>query len=312
MVTVTDARRFPAEPGGSNLLAAPIGPESALRTVGPFAIVGHHRTAPAAPGAMAVDRDVRPHPHIGLSAVSYVLDGSITHRDGLGNRSELGPGSAGFLISGRGLVHSERFERLRLLGGSLDMFQVLVALPDGGEDVEPMYLYVAPEQIPTARADGYLVRWLAHPSPAIGAPLPFPSPTLLADVTLGADAGWPVPAADERAIYVWEGAVEVEGTRVGAGQVGVLAPGPQVLRAAERSRLLVFGGAPVGSRYLWWNYLHSSLDRIEAAKAEWREGRATLPTGDTESFTPAPADGGRPLRRLNAGGPDQVTGRTPE
>lgn len=298
MVTVIDARRFPAETGGSNLMAAPIGPESDLRTVGPFAVVGHHRTAPAAPGAVPVDRDVRPHPHIGLSAVTYVLDGYVTHRDGLGNRSELGPGSAGFLISGRGLVHSERLERLRLLGGALDMFQILVALPDGGEDVDPTYRYVAPEQIPTQRADGCLVRWLAHPSPAVGAPMPFPAPTLLADVTLG--AGWAVPEAEERAIYVWEGEVEVEGARVGVGQVGVLAKGPVGIRAVGRARFLLFGGPPVGARYLWWNYLHSSLDRIEAAKAEWREGRAKLPPGDTESFTPAPPDGGRPLRRLNA------------
>jgi redox-sensitive bicupin YhaK (pirin superfamily) len=130
--------------------------------------------------------------------------------------------------------------------------------------------------------------------------LPTTAPILLADVAIDTNSTWPIPGTPARAVYVREGEVEIGASSIAAGQVAVLDAGHDSIRALSPARLLVFGGAPVGPRYSWWNYLHSSLDRIEAAKAEWRQGRVKLPSGDTESFTPAPPDEGRPLRHLNA------------
>ena len=299
MINVLDAKRLPGPPGVSNVLAAPIDPDGAPRTVGPFALVAHAKMAASPPGALPVNADVRPHPHIGLTAISYVLDGAVTHRDSIGNRLELRAGDLGGTVSGRGVVHSERFDRNRLLGGGFEMFQLLLALPDGYEDGEPTFFHRTHEEHPTSRSEGATVRFLFPAPPEAPSGMPMTTPILLADVTLESNARWSPPEVPERALYVWEGEVEVGASRVRAGQIAVLGPGEASVRALASARLLAFGGTGVGARYLWWNYLHSSLDRIEAAKADWRQGRVKLPDGDTESFTPCPPDEGRPLWRLN-------------
>ncbi len=299
MITVLDAKKLPGPPGATNVLAAPIEPDGGPRTVGPFAVVAHVNMPVSAPGSLPVDADVRPHPHIGLVAVSYVLEGAITHRDSLGNRRELRGGDLGVTVSGRGVVHSERFERNRLLGGGLHMFQLLLALPDGHEDVEPSFFHRAEDEHRSSSSEGTTVRWIFPTPPDAPTGLPLTTPILLADVTLDANARWTLPDVPERALYVWQGEAELGASRVRAGQVALVGPGEPSLRALEPTRLLAFGGVGVGPRYLWWNYMHSSLERIEAARAEWRQGRVKLPQGDTESFTPAPPDEGRPLLRLN-------------
>jgi redox-sensitive bicupin YhaK (pirin superfamily) len=302
MDRIIDVKRMPGPEGATNVLAAPIDFDTAPKTVGPFAIVAHHTTVPIPAGALPVDADVRPHPHIGLAAISVLLEGAITHRDSLGNRCELVAGDIGVTIGGNGVVHSERLDRIRVLGGAMDMMQILLALPDGLENVEPAFFRVAAAEMPTTRGGGASVRWLAPTPPAVPlAPWPTTTPILLSDVAFDAGASWSLPDVPERALYVRAGEIEVRGARVGAGQVAVVGPGEVLVRSSQSARLLAFGGTSVGPRYLWWNYMHSSLDRIEAAKTEWRAGRVKLPPGDTESFTPAPADNGRPLIRLNAG-----------
>ncbi|GMV14137.1 MAG: hypothetical protein AMXMBFR56_23610 [Polyangiaceae bacterium] len=301
MITVVDAKRLPGAPGSSNVLAAPVEPDGALRTVGPFAVVVHVKMPLSPPGAMPVDADVRPHPHIGLTAISYVLDGAITHRDSLGNCRELRAGDLGGTVSGGGVTHSERFERNRLLGGAFEMFQMLLALPDGYEDVEPSFFHRSHEDLGTSSGEGASVRWLLPAPPSAPAGLPVTTPILLADVALESNARWSPPGVPERALFVREGEVAVGATHVRAGQVAIVGPGEASVRSLAPARLLAFGGTGVGARYLWWNYLHSSLERIEAAKADWRNGRVKLPHGDTESFTPCPPDEGRPLLRLNGG-----------
>lgn len=294
MITIADARRIPTPRGSEDELAAPLGPDDALESVGPFVMVGRHRLVDLAAGALPVDADVRPHPHIGLAALSYVLEGAITHRDSLGHRCELVAGDAGLTVAGRGVSHSERFERMRLLGGTLDMFQMLLALPDALEDVEPSFVHApAPRE---AASDAVSVRELARPDG--GGRLRFPMTTLLVDLAFRADAPAHVPDAQERALYVFEGEVDVEGARVRSGQVARLAQGASRLDGRAGARALLFGGSPVGPRWMWWNYVHSSLERIESAKTAWRAGTVTRPVGDTESFTPAPPDDGRPLRRI--------------
>ncbi len=298
MTNILDAKKLSCPPGSTIFQAAPIDRTGAPRTVGPFSMVTHVRMPVTPPGALPVDVDVRAHPHIGLTAISYVLDGAITHRDSLGNRQELVAGHLGATVSGRGVVHSERFERIRLLGGRLEMFQILLALHDGFEDVEPCFWHHV-HDVPHASGSGAHVRWLLTAPPAAPVSIPSSSPILLADVTLDAGAAWSPPKAPERALYVHTGTLDVGPERATAGQVALLGSDEVVVSAVEPSRILAFGGTSTGPRFSWWNYQHSSLERIEAAKSDWREGRMTLPIGDTESFTPCPAADGRPLLRLN-------------
>lgn len=299
MTEIHDAKKLPPGPAGAGLLAAPLDFEKAPRSVGPFAVVVRQVIDGAAPGALPVDADVRCHPHIGLAAISYVVDGAVTHRDSLGNRCEMRAGELGVTISGRGVVHSERFERLRALGGSFELFQLLLALPDGSEDVEPAFFHRASDEIPITEDAGATTRWLLPRPPDLPAGFPTTTPILLADVALDIGATWSPPDVPERAFLVCSGEVEIGTVRARAGQVVVIAPGDSVVRAIEKARLLAFGGTSVGPRHVWWNYIHSSRERIEAARAEWRAGRVALPPGDTESFTPSPPDEGRPWRILN-------------
>lgn len=299
MFTVVDAKRPPAAPGSSHFMAAPIGPDGALRTIGPFAMVAHAKTPASAPGSLPVDADVRPHPHIGLTAISYVLEGAVTHRDSLGNRRELLAGDVCATVSGRGVVHSERVERNRLFGSSFEMFQLLLGHPDGYEDIEPSFFFRAGAELPTSSREGANERWLFPNPPDAPTGMPTTTPILLADVALEPNARWSVPNVPERALYVMHGEIQAGASRVRAGQVAIAGPGDVSVSALESARFLAFGGTGIGARYMWWNYMHSSLARIEAAKAEWRQGRVKLPIGDTESFTPCPADEGRPLLRLN-------------
>ena len=298
-ITVLDPKKMPGPPGSTHVLASPIDFDGEPRTVGPFAIVVHAVMPATAPGALPVDADVRPHPHIGLVAITYLLDGAVTHRDSLGNRCELRAGDIGVTISGRGAVHSERFERRRLLGGGLELFQLLLAMPDGVEDGEPSFFHRSAAELGSASSDGARVTWLFPAPPALPSGMPWTTPILLADVTLEANARWSPPHAPARALYVREGELAIGDARVRAGRVALVAPGDVSVRALAPARFLAFGGAMVGERHLWWNFIHSSLERIEAAKREWREGRTKLPDGDTESFTPCPPDDGRPLKVLN-------------
>jgi redox-sensitive bicupin YhaK (pirin superfamily) len=289
---VHDGRRsFQGMPAG---MGAPVGPSDAPRAIGPVGVLAHVMPMDVKPGELPVDFDVRPHPHIGLAALTVVLDGHVTHRDSLGNRVEIGPGDVASTLAGRGVVHSERFERLRLHGGRYEQLQILVGLPDDFEDADPSFAYVAATDVPTV--DG--VRRIADT--VAGGAIGFPSALFLHDVTLAAGGRYVPPDYAERAVYVVSGRVDVEGTPVGAQHTAELDAGPIAVVAAEASRILVFGGAPLGPRFMWWNYASSSIERIEAAKAAWRSGAMRLPVGDTESFTPAPPDHGRPLMRLNA------------
>jgi redox-sensitive bicupin YhaK (pirin superfamily) len=190
---------------------------------------------------------------------------------------------------------------MRLLGGRLDAVQLLLAMPDGAEDGEPSFFGRTAAEHARSSKDGAHVTWLFPEPPALPAGMPWTTPILLADVALDANAAWSPPDVPHRAFYVREGEIAIGDARIGRGQVALVEPGDVSVRALAPAKLLAFGGAAVGERYLWWNFIHSSLERVEAAKREWREGRTKLPPGDTESFTPCPPDDGRPLRVLNRG-----------
>jgi|SRR5579859_363948 len=277
--------------------ASPMAPDARARTVGPFALVAHF-DATFAPGEAPVDLDVRPHPHIGIAALSYLFAGAVTHRDGLGNAVEILPGDAAWMVTGRGVVHSERIPAVRERGGRFNGLQIWIALPDGEEDCEPSFEVVRAADVVVSESPGVRIRRV------VGAGVARPraeGATFFEDVELAPGAAYAVPTAAEGALHVLEGMLAMDGLAVGAGETATLAAGdPRRFVARERARAIAFGGDAVGPRYVWWNYVHSSTERIEDAKVRWRERRFELPANDRDDVIPLPADHERPLRRLNA------------
>jgi redox-sensitive bicupin YhaK (pirin superfamily) len=271
-------------------------PDARARTVGPFAIVGHFDST-FAPGEAPLDLDVRPHPHIGIATLTYLFAGAVTHRDGLGNVAEILPGDVAWMVAGRGVVHSERMPTLRERGGRFHGLQIWVALSEDEEECQPSFEVVRASDVLVSEAPGVRVRRLL----GAGTRPRAPSAAWFSDVELAQGATFEAPASREGAVYVIEGSLEVEGRTVGAGETARLDDGdPRRFVARERARVIGFGGDAVGPRYLWWNYLHSSKERIEQAKAQWRENRFALPADDRDDVIPLPADHERPLRTLNA------------
>lgn len=293
--------------GIDTVLVAPLGlfETDHPRAVGPVALIAHVLPISVPPGELPQDVDVRPHPHIGVAALSYMLDGHLTHRDSLGSRQELGPGDIGYLVAGRGAVHSERFARLRVMGGTVSVMQILLALPEGSEDIPPSFTHLAVEDRIESREAGCVVRVLLGNAGDLASPLRFPTPVFMHDVQLLPGGEYAAPDLGEGGIYVLEGELTIGDALVRAQQRAIFSGGQVTVRSESGARLLAFGGEPVGPRYMWWNFVHSSLHAIDAAKAEWRGGRMKLPDGDTESFTPAPPDDARKLYRLNG---DRITG----
>jgi len=276
--------------------ASAMAPDARARTVGPFAIVAHF-DATFAPGEAPLDLDVRPHPHIGIATVSYLYAGAITHRDGLGNVAEILPGDVAWMSAGRGIVHSERIPALRERGGRFHGFQIWVVLTGEEEECAPSFEVVRAADVVVTEAPGVRVRHLLG---AAGARPRVQGATWLWDVELAQGAVFDAPASKEGALHVTEGSLEVDGRTLDAGETATFGDGDaRRFVARERVRAIGFGGDAVGPRYLWWNYLHSSKERIEQAKAQWLEKRFALPADDRDDVIPLPADHERPLRILN-------------
>jgi len=293
--------RFPAG-GFQNVMAAPVAPDGKMRTIGPFVAVAHAQPTSLAPGALPLNDDVRPHPHIGIATLSYLFNGTMIHRDTLGAIQVIEPGAVNWMVAGRGVVHSERYEALRRDGGMMHGLQIWVALPEPHEEDEPSFHHFAAAEIPGFEGEGVRGRLLAGAADGLVSPVSVRSPLYLQDVHLDEGVAFAVPKAhEERALYVISGALECGGRSVEAGQTIMFAPRSDAgVKALRASHVLGFGGGPIGKRYLWWNFVNSAQDRIEAAKASWREGRFGLPTDDARDFTPLPADHERPLLTLNA------------
>jgi redox-sensitive bicupin YhaK (pirin superfamily) len=276
--------------------ASPMAPDARARTVGPFTIVAHF-DATFAPGEAPTDLDVRPHPHIGIATLSYLFSGAITHRDGLGNVAEILPGDIAWMVAGRGVVHSERMPTLRERGGRFHGLQIWVALSAPEEECEPSFECVRAADVLVSDGQGVRVRQLLGPGTRPRAP----GAMWLSDVDLAQGAAFEAPASAEGALHVIEGSLEFEGRALVAGETATFEDGnARCFVARERVRAIGFGGETVGPRYLWWNYLHSSKERIEQAKAQWLEKRFAVPADDRDDVIPLPADHERPLRLLNA------------
>jgi redox-sensitive bicupin YhaK (pirin superfamily) len=235
--------------------------------------------------------DVRPHPHIGLATVTYLLEGEMLHRDSLGTVKEIQPGDVNWMTAGRGITHSERTgPEKRASGQKMFGIQSWVALPKSHEDGAPAFDHVGRGDLPTVEAEGKRVRVIAGSLWGETSPVRAASETIYADAVLDAGAALPIPAShEERAIYTLTGMVEIAGDRFGPAQLLVFRPGDEItVRAVEPARFLVLGGEPMdGPRHIWWNFVHSDRDRIEDAKAAWA-AQAFPKVPDETEFTPLP------------------------
>jgi redox-sensitive bicupin YhaK (pirin superfamily) len=237
--------------------------------------------------------DVRPHPHIGLSTVTWVFDGVIQHKDNLGFDQSIRPGELNWMTAGKGIVHSERTPpRERGAGQKVYGIQSWVALPKTVEETAPAFEHVADSAMPTLEDHGRRARIIAGSLFGARSPVKTHSDLFYADVVLDSGARLPFPADhEERGIYVVEGSLTIAGSRYEAGRLLVFKPGDVVTLASEiGARFMMLGGEPMdGPRHIWWNFVSSSQDKIEAAKEDWKQGRFKIVPGDTKDFIPLPA-----------------------
>jgi len=235
--------------------------------------------------------DVRPHPHIGLATITYLFEGEILHRDSLGNAQAIKPGEVNLMTAGRGIVHSERTpEALRIAPSPVFGIQAWVALPRAREETEPSFAHHGAASLPVIEAKGSRVRLMIGSLMGARSPVETLSEMVYADATLAAGARLAFPAEhEERAIYVVKGVIDLSSRSFGASQLLVLKRGMETaVVAPQGARLLLLGGAPLdGVRHIWWNFVSSSQQRIEQAKADWKEGRFPAVPGETE-FIPLP------------------------
>jgi redox-sensitive bicupin YhaK (pirin superfamily) len=265
-------------------------PTAKRRLVGPF--IFFDRMGPAIMRAGQA-MDVRPHPHIGLSTVTYLFDGRIRHRDSLGTEMVISPGDVNLMTAGRGIVHSERTpEELRGQPMSISGLQTWLALPDGKEEIAPVFENTSKAHLPDFDENGVSGTVVIGQFQGLKARVSTYSDTLYASVRLEAGSRIQIPAdAEERAIYVLEGSVVISGDRFPSDRLLVFRPGDEIVVSSERgAHFMLFGGASLGSpRHIWWNFVSSSKERIEQAKEEWRTARFDIVPGDEEEYIPLPA-----------------------
>lgn len=264
-------------------------PTARRRLVGPFIFFDQMGPAILRAGE---GLDVRPHPHIGLATVTYLFDGRIRHRDSLGTEMVIEPGDVNLMTAGRGIVHSERTpQELRGAPMSVSGLQTWLALPDGKEEVAPVFENTARAALPVFDAEGVKGRLVIGSFCGLRSPVRVASDTLYADIRLAPGARIAIPAeAEERAIYTLDGEVTISGDVFPAARLLVFKPGDEVVvSSASGAHFMLFGGASLGSkRYIWWNFVSSSKERIEQAKNEWKTGRFDIVPGDEEEFVPLP------------------------
>ncbi|MGP4690559.1 pirin family protein [Agrobacterium cavarae] len=260
------------------------------RLVGPF--IFFDRMGPAILKAGEA-LDVKPHPHIGLSTVTYLFDGEIKHRDSLGTEVVVRPGDINLMTAGRGIVHSERTpENLRGHPLSMSGLQTWLALPDDKEEIAPDFSHTEREAMPLIDIAGATGRVVIGDFAGLRSPVRTFTDTLYADLSLTPGAKFPFPADhEERAIYILSGSLEVAGDVFAADQLLAFRAGDDITLkgGVDGCHIMLFGGAALNSRrYIWWNFVSSSKERIEQAKEEWRTGRFDIVPGDEEEFVPLP------------------------
>lgn len=268
-------------------------PSRHRRMVGPFIFVDEFgpATLPEGPGM-----GVRPHPHINLATVTYLFEGAIDHRDSLGTFETIRPGAVNLMTAGRGIVHSER-SPLATRAETKPMFgmQTWLALPDGKEEMDPAFENVGADDLPLIEDGGAKARVIMGSLWGQAAPTTCHAETIYADILLSANGTIPIDGeADERAVMLVDGDGALDGVPLEKYLLYVIAPGAKVsLSSLSGGRAMLLGGEAFASkRHVWWNFVSSSKDRIEQAKADWFEGRFPLVPGDPDEYIPLPE--GRP------------------
>jgi hypothetical protein len=265
-------------------------PSAQRQMVGPFIFFDQWgpKTVQAGQG-----QDVRPHPHIGLSTVTWLFDGKMYHRDSLGSEQQIAPGELNWMTAGKGIVHSERTPALeRARTRTVFGIQSWVALPKAHEETKPTFEHVATSALPFITDHGREVRVVAGSIYGASSPVKTHSDLFYADVKLVAGTRLPLPVEhEERGIYVAEGSLEIAGQVYGVNQLLVFRPGDAItITAHSDARFMMLGGEPMdGPRHIWWNFVSSSKERIEAAKEDWKRARFAIVPGDEKEFIPLPA-----------------------
>lgn len=269
------------------------------RMVGPFIFMDHAGPVNINPSTSS-NMDVLPHPHIGLSTVSYLFGGQVTHRDSLGVEQVIKPGEVNWMTAGSGIAHSERFEDPTALVGGLEMIQTWVALPEKDEESAPAFDNYTSAQLPVFDEGGVWMRLIAGNAFGLRNEVKTHSPLFYLHVVLQAGARFGLPKEySERGIYIAKGSLEIAGNVYRAGQMLVFTKGVDpIITAKEHTTFMLLGGEPLSPRYIWWNFVASRKERIEQAKEDWKQGRIILPPNDNAEFIPLPEDRSRP-----AGGP---------
>lgn len=290
---VIDARKATLGPG---MEVKRILPFRKKRMVGPFIFMDHagpvQLQAQAAPSM-----DVLPHPHIGISTVSYLFAGRVTHRDSLGVEQVIKPGEVNWMTAGKGIAHSERFEDPATLAGtSLEMLQTWVALPEKYEEAAPSFKNYQPKDLPVLTEKGLWMRAIAGEPYGLKNKVKTHSPAFYLHVKIEKGTRFGLPREySERAVYIATGCIEVSGSGYMAGQMLVFSKEKDpVIIAREDSQLILLGGEPLGERFIWWNFVSSRKERIEDAKADWKAGRFKLPPNDDKEFVPLPENSFKP------------------
>lgn len=275
---------------GHGLMVQRLLPSVRQRMVGPFIFLDHAGPVVLA-RATARQADVRPHPHIGLATVSYLLSGAVTHRDSLGVEQVIRPGEVNWMTAGRGISHSERFEEdADFVAPGVELLQSWVALPASAEETDPSFDHYPQHLLPEAQEAGLWLRVIAGTAFGLTSPVRTLSPLFYVHATLETGARLTLPRGHrERAAYIAQGSVAMDHDTVLAGQMIVFAADRDpVLRALTPATVMLLGGEPLGERHIWWNFVSSRKERIEAAKADWAAGRIALPPADHDEFIPLP------------------------
>jgi redox-sensitive bicupin YhaK (pirin superfamily) len=281
---------------GDGFVVNRILPQAGRRTIGPFVFLDYFGPAGFAPGKGI---DVRPHPHIGLATVTYLFEGSQVHRDSLGSVQTIEPGDVNWMTAGRGIVHSERTgPEVRARGHRMHGIQSWIGLPKAAEEAAPSFQNVHEAELPTLARDGAALRLVVGQAFGLASPVKVFSPIFYADVKFSAGAKLAMTDDhEERAVLVVGGAVEIDGARHERGAMVLLDKDERAtLAAGAPARAMLLGGAPLdGERHVWWNFVSSSRERIEQAKADWQAMRfGTIPSDDRE-FIPLPPERPSPV-----------------
>lgn len=265
------------------------------RMVGPFIFMDHAGPVMDVPTDHSA-LDVLPHPHIGLSTVSYLFGGQVTHRDSLGVEQIIRPGEVNWMTAGSGISHSERFEDPSSLSGGLEMIQTWVALPEKDEEAAPSFKNYVPEELPVFTDTGVWMRLIAGNAYGLKNDVKTNSPLFYLHVVLDKGARFSLPKEhEERGFYIAKGSVEIAGVLYAPGQMLVFhKTDDPLIVAMEPTTLMMLGGEPLGERFIWWNFVSSRKERIEQAKEDWKQGRIILPPNDNKEFIPLPDHKSRP------------------